>query len=107
MTGRKHRATDGIGTAPGKATGWAVVPVTEEGRKLRPWGVSEVEWVQSGSDSMGRTTSMELCLSLSGLQQTSPHLEEGKNAFFIPQNKTPNPNRFYLALIWALIAKDV
>lgn len=75
MTGRKHRATGGIGTAPGKATGWAVVPVTEEGRKLRPWGVSEVEWVQSGSDSMGRTTSMELCLSLSGLQQTSPHLE--------------------------------
>ena len=38
MTGRKHRATGGIGTAPGKATGWAVVPVTEEGRKLRPWG---------------------------------------------------------------------
>lgn len=34
-------------------------------------------------------------------------LETGKNAFLIPQNKTPKPNRCYLALIRTPIAKDV
>lgn len=63
------------------------------------------EWGQSGQTQREGPPEWS-CAGVTKVCSRQALMVRGKDTFYIPHNKTPKPNRFYLVLIWAPISKD-